>query len=185
MDKEKRKKILIITTIVVLILALLLWVLRTSDQSPNGNDNVNEGVPIFTPPSAQIKNEVPEIPKDNPIEFSVINLAKTYTARFGSWSTDNRGNNLKELIPLSTTKMQTYLSSIDVDFEVEEFNGVTTKSLSAKILDIDDDSASVLVSTQKIETNGDLEKNVYYQEAELSLLNLNGEWLVDEFDWKK
>ena len=58
MDKEKRKKILIITTIVVLILALLLWVLRTSDQSPNGNDNVNEGGPIFTPPSAQIKNEV-------------------------------------------------------------------------------------------------------------------------------
>jgi hypothetical protein len=185
MDEDKRKKILWIIAIVILLLAFLFWVLRTSDLGSNeNNNNTNTEPPIFTAPSVDLKYKTPEVIKDNPTEFSVINLAKSYTARFGSWSTDNQGTNLNELLSLSTTKMQNYLKNIDLNFETEEFSGTTTKSLSAKILDIDEDRANVLVNTQKITTNGNLEEEVYYQEVEVKLVKLSDIWFVDQVIWK-
>ena len=179
-----RKKIIWIIAIVILLLAFLFWVLRTSDLGSNENNNTNTAPPIFNAPSVDLKYKTPEVIKNNPTEFSVINLAKSYVARFGSWSTDNQGANLNELLPLSTNKMQNYLKNIDLNFETQEFSGTTTKSLSAEILDIVEDSADVLVNTQKIVTNGNSEEEVFYQEAEVKLVKLSDVWLVDQVIWK-
>lgn len=184
MDQEKRKKLLWAILILVIILAFLFWILRTSDQNPNNINSPEEQQPVFTPPSANIEYQAPEEVEQNPTEFSAVNLAKAYAARFGSWSTDNQGNNLQQLFPLSTSRMQNYLSSIDLNFENQEFFGATTKSISAEIVDMNDNSAEVLVNTQKIETNASLERNVYYQEASVYLLKSGDNWLVDRFVWE-
>ncbi|MFA6466741.1 MAG: hypothetical protein WCV71_02695 [Patescibacteria group bacterium] len=183
MDKDKRKKILWAVAIVILLLALLLWVLRTSDKNPNVNEN-NNTPPVFVPPSTNIEYDPLAVPKQNSTEFSAINLAKSYIARFGSWSTDNQGANLKELLPLSSPKMQEYLASIELNFAKQEFSGNTTKSLSAKIININDNEAEILVNTQKINTKANLEQEVYYQEALVKLIKSGETWLVDQVEWK-
>lgn len=184
MENNTRKKILWALAIIILLIVFIFWILRTSDESNNVNNNTNVTPPTFTPPSAKLEYQPSETVEESPTEFSVINLARSYTARFGSWSTDTRGDNLNELLPLSTTKMQNYLRSIDINSEVTEFSGITTKSLSAKILNVDDNSAQVLVNTQRINTNASLEKDVYYQEAEVKMLKSSDKWLVDQFTWK-
>ncbi|MBT4210178.1 MAG: hypothetical protein HOE19_04705 [Candidatus Komeilibacteria bacterium] len=184
MDKEKRKKILWVIAIVILLLAFLLWVLRTSDNNSTLDGNTNTEPPVFTPSSTQIEYQDIEVPTESPTEFSAINLAKNYAARFGSWSTDNQGNNLNELLPLSTTRMQNYLRNIELDYETEEFMGLTTKSLTTSIVSMDDDKAEILVGTQKIETNDKLEEKIYYQDASVRLVKSADKWLVDEFYWE-
>ncbi|MFA6307225.1 MAG: hypothetical protein WCS88_01460 [Patescibacteria group bacterium] len=184
MEEDKRKKILLAIVIVILLLAFLLWVLRTSDQSPIVNENTNTPPPVFTPPSTVLQYDPTKVVGEDPTEFSAINLAKSYVARFGSWSTDNQGANLSELLSLSTVKMQNYLKNIKLNFGAEEFRGVTTKSISAQIIVIDDTSAQILVNTQKIETNAKLEENVYYQETQVDLLKVDDKWLVDQVIWK-
>ena len=180
----KRKKILWIVVIIILLLALLLWVIRTSNDNSQIDGQLDKEPPVFTPPSAQIEYEDVEVPAESPTEFSAINLAKNYAARFGSWSTDNQGNNLNELLPLSTTRMQNYLRNIELDYETEEFMGLTTKSLTTSIVSMDDDKAEILVGTQKIETNDKLEEKIYYQDASVRLVKSADKWLVDEFYWE-
>jgi cytoskeletal protein RodZ len=184
MDRDKRKKILLVVAVVILLLALLLWVLRTSDKNPNTNENSNTTPPVFVPPSANLEYNPSLEPQESSTEFSAINLAKSYIARFGSWSTDNQGANLKELLPLSSPKMQEYLASIELNFGKQEFSGNTTKSLSAKIININDNQAEILVNTQKINTKANLEQEVYYQEVLVKLIKSGEGWLVDQVEWK-
>jgi len=184
MEQNKRRKILWIIAIIILLVAFLLWVLRTSDQGPGVNENINPEPPVFTPPSVNLEYKKLDVVKENPTEFSVLNLAKAYTARFGSWSTDNQGTNIEELLPLSTARMQNYLANIEYNFDVEEFSGNTTKSLNAKIIDLSDNSAEVLVTTQKITTKADLTEDVYYQEVQVNLVKSADKWLVDQVIWK-
>lgn len=185
MDKEKRKKLWWIIAVLILLLALLWWVLRTSDERPlNNNTNSIDNQPVFTPPSADIEYQAPTEVEQTATEFSVINLAKIYAARLGSWSTDNQGHNLNELYPLSTNKMIRWLQDIELNFDRQDFRGTTTKSISAEIVSIDDSRAEVLVNTQKIETNAALEKTTSYQEVRVKMVNINDKWLVDEFYWQ-
>ena len=181
----KRKKILWIVVIIILLLALLLWVIRTSNDNSQIDGQLDKEPPVFTPPSAQIEYEDVEVPEASPTEFSAINLAKNYVARFGSWSTDNQGNNLNELLPLITSRMQDYLRNIELDFEAEKFKGITTKSLTANVVSMTDNQAEILIGTQKIETNDKLEQKIYYQDASVKLVKSADKWLVDEFYWKE
>ncbi|OGY93590.1 MAG: hypothetical protein A2406_04460 [Candidatus Komeilibacteria bacterium RIFOXYC1_FULL_37_11] len=184
MDAKRKKILLILAVLVVLIILFLIWILKTSDQGPMGNENTNTPPPVFKAPSVNLEYKDSVEVKQTSTEFSVINLAKTYAARFGSWSTDNQGANLNELLPLSTEKMRQYIASIDLDFSPQEFRGNTTKSISAKIISLDENSAEVLVNTQKIETKANLEESVYYQEATVKMIKSGDVWLVDEFIWQ-
>ena len=184
MDAKRKKILLILAVVVILVIVFLIWILRTSDQRPTGNENTNTPPPVFKAPSVNLQYQNSTAVKQTSTEFSVTNLAKTYAARFGSWSTDNQGSNLNELLPLSTDRMRDYVANIKLDFSPQEFRGNTTKSISAKIIDLSDNSAEVLVNTQKIETKANLEEAVYYQEATVKMLKTGDVWLVDEFIWQ-
>lgn len=170
--------------IILVILIILWWAFRTSDQGvSNINQNNNNQVPEFKAPSIDLEYKEPATPTQTNTEFTIINLAKSFAARFGSWSTDNQGHNLEELLPLSTNRMQAYLNGIEMSAS-EEFSGYTTKSLSAKILSSNDNRATVLVSTQKIETKANLSNNIFYQAIEIKVLKSGDVWLVDEANWQ-
>jgi len=174
-----------IIAIVIIVIAILLWLmLRGSDiwqptNTPLANENTS-----FVPESKDLVYDPNATPVFNETEFNVINLAKDFAARFGSWSTDNQGINLQELLPLSTEKMKNYLSSIELNYDTKEFSGTSTHSLSAKVKSLDDDSATIMVSTQRIETNAALEENVYYQDIEIQAKKIDGKWLVDAAYWQ-
>ncbi|RJQ34766.1 hypothetical protein C4566_01805 [Candidatus Parcubacteria bacterium] len=186
MEKSKRK-IIILAAIAILVIIILLWLmLRGSDvwqpqnSTPLANDNTS-----FIPPSKNLAYDPNVVPVFTETEFNVINLAKDFAARFGSWSTDNQGKNLEELLPLSTSNMKNYLAGIELNYDTENFTGISTKSLSAKIKTMDEESAVIIVSTQRIETNSQLEDKVYYQDIEIQASKIGDKWLVDAANWQE
>lgn len=190
MSDEKRKKILWLAIILIVVMAVLFLVIQLSDKEvvldPNSQELV-EDQPVFEPKSVDIeydeqKNTTDTVSESN-TEFTVLNLAKSYASRLGSWSTDNPGKNLKELLSLSTSRMKKYLNDRDLGTGDVAYSGITTKSLSAKILSLSGDEAEVLVSTQRIESDENLTDNIFYQDIELFLIKSNDVWFVDEANW--
>lgn len=186
MEESRKKKIMIAAIVlIIIILAFLFWVLRTKDQQSN-NQNTNEQPVInFTPPSANLEYKQPDTPKETNLEFDAVNLAKIYAERFGTWSTDNPGHNLDELMPLSSSAMRNYLSGINLDSQADKFSGMTTKAISYKIDNLDDNEADITVSCQRIKTNADLSQEVSYQNIEISMARSNDQWLVTSAFWQE
>jgi len=186
MEEAKKKKIFWLVVIILVIIGVLFFFLIIRDKNTTNNQiqQGNETVPEFKAPSANVEFDPEAIPKKTATEFSVENLSRNYVERFGSWSTDNQLHNLEELIPLSSAQMRVYLNSVEADYGNNDFKGVTTKSLSVKILSMDDDSAQVMVGTQRIETDKDLQENVYFQDAKVSVIKSGTTWLVDGIDWQ-
>jgi hypothetical protein len=178
---KKKKIILVIIILVIIGLLLVFW--RSRNSKPVIDENANQPLQIDIP-SANNEYKAPEVPAQTKTEFSITNLAKNYAARFGSWSTDNPGRNLEELRPLSTAKMKNYLEKMQINYKAGSFSGISTTSLSAEILFLDDTQTTVLVKTQRVETKSDLSTKTYYQEIEVSLVKAGEEWLVDSVSWK-
>jgi len=183
---DKKKKIILVTVIILVIIGILWWFFSLRDQKLVNNQDIYsiENQPVFETNSPELELNPPPVEADT--EFTVSNLAKTFIARFGSWSTDNQGENLQQLLPLATTKMQNYINNITLDYQRENFYGVDTKSLAAEIknLDEENDQAEILVDAQRIETNNNLEENVFYQKALVDLVKYEGTWLVDQVEWQ-
>lgn len=183
MDPQKRKKI-IIAIIILVILGLLFWLWRNLNVFiPANNNNTNEPPKFVAPssPSDFDPNLAPVLSSD---ELLAVNLAKNYAERFGTWSTDQPGVNLKELEVLSTRSMNNYLASIQIDYQATSYNGITTKSIAGQLESFATDSATVLVKTQRIETKADLSQDIYYQDIKLDLVKSNDKWLVDAAWWQ-
>lgn len=182
MDQQKKRKIIILTIIILVLLGILLWVWRLGREPESPPAPPAEQQPVFQVPSADLEfRPITEAPLNN-TEFTIINLAKTFAARFGSWSTDNQGYNLLELEPLSTSRMKNYLRNIPRE-DSDAFLGVSTKSLAAEIISLESNRAEVLVGTQRVETGDDLRESVYYQDIRVMVLNSGEVWLVDEIKW--
>ena len=182
MDKEKRKKIIRLAIIILVIIGILLIILRLSNRKPDSDPGIDDQ-PVFTQPSVDLEYDPQTPPSQTTTEFSVENLAKSFAERFGSWSTDNPGHNLIELTPLSTQRMQNYLSSLEADYS-NDFNGITTKSISAEISSLTDDEATVMVNTQRVDTDANLNENIYYQDIEIFLTKSDDTWLVNSAYWQ-
>ena len=84
MEQEKRKKYTWIIIIILVILLLIFFVLRLSDKlSPEG-DYKDFEVLEFTPPSAELNVDNIPTPEETNTEFNAINLARSFSERFGS-----------------------------------------------------------------------------------------------------
>ncbi|PWB38588.1 MAG: hypothetical protein C3F02_02645 [Parcubacteria group bacterium] len=182
MDSKRRKKIIIAIIILVLI-GVLFLILRLSQGPSNVPGEPIENAPVLKVPSADLEYQPDRPPADTEIEFQIKELAKNFASRFGSWSTDNLGHNLQELLPLSSDKMTAYLQSIELK-AAEQFSGITTKSLSADILSQSGNNAEVMVGTQRIETDAQARENVYYQDIKISVVKGTAGWVVDAAKWQ-
>jgi len=183
---EKKKKIIIFVAIFIVI--FLLFTLLKNKEVIKFSGSEKEIVPEYKADSIDLEYE--KVTKDEVKETSdelfVINLARNFAERFGSWSTDNKGVNLIELIPLSSARMQNYLDSININNSDEEFSGISTKTISTDIMSFDEENgdAMVLIKTQRKETSEDLSENVYYQVIDLFIISSGDKWLVDSVNWK-
>lgn len=183
---EKKKKIIIFITIFIVI--FLLFTLLKDKEIINFSNSNKEVIPEYKAESIDLEYEIltEEDIKETSDELFIINLANNFAERLGSWSTDNQGTNLEELIPLSSAKMKNYLNSISINNNIEEFSGISTRAISTEILSFEkeDGDASIMVKTQRIKTLDDLSEEVFYQDIELFIILSGDKWLVDEVEWK-
>lgn len=183
---ENKKKKILFVVLGVLLIILVVWLiffLKKDETLPPDIYSI-ESQPIFPVESIVLSPEAPS--QEASTEFTVANLAKTYVARFGSWSTDNQGQNLQQLLSLSTQKMQNYINSIELNYDRDDFYGVTSKSISYTLNDLDEENgvAEILVRTQRVETNTALQEKIYAQDVLVNLVLSDDTWLVDQVSWQ-
>jgi len=181
--KFNTKKIFLIAGGVIILLAVLLLILtRTTSEEQKPAEQT------ATSTQQEEKNAVPAS-KEDINKSNVLVLASSFSERFGSFSNQSDFQNIRDLFPFMTASMknwaENYIEVQKAGGSYDVYSGVTTKSISRKILSINDDSAEILVSTQRREFTGTMaNENVIYQDIELKLVKEGEEWKIDGVWWK-
>jgi len=200
---NKRTIIIIIIAVVAIIgLAVALLLVDKSFFAPKSIDNP----PVNQEPDQGQEADLPSPQKGlapsegtlilSPAEQNIAVVARNFAERYGSFSTDSRFSNLKELKDFSTPKLQSEMEEVITNEAAgQEFYGVSSRAMKVEILDSSENAATVLVSLQREESKAGQDNFVYYQDLKLSLVKSGspraesrgeaGEsWLVDEVEWE-
>lgn len=110
--------------------------------------------------------------------------ARYFVEIFGSYSSDNNYQNLKDLQPLMTA---TYWAKWEP--EIKKISERNTYSIWSQAMNVSLDSysnnvaiATVLCKRGERQAIGDKE-NIFYQSAQVNLVKINDVWLVDKVTW--
>jgi len=144
------------------------------------NQNVNQ-LPVQNLPQNETGAK-PSLPLTS-TEQHITVVARNFSERFASFSTDSNYANLEEVKLLSSVKLILQLDKIiESASESASFYGVSSKVLKVKINSLDETAglAKVTVTLQREETS----TPVYYQDLELLLIRSGEEWLVDSYRWQ-
>lgn len=186
MDATKRKKIIIIALVAAIVIVALIIAFRLTDYGQKSTDKTGGQLPEFKAPSANLQyKEVPPVVSNQ--ELGAIQAAMNFAERFGTYSSDLPGENIKQILGQCTEKMVSYLKKMEIDYQASEFKGVTTKSISNKVINISDTQAEILVKTQRQESkmvDGKLLSGTLYKDIKINLVKSDKQWLVDSAYWQ-
>ncbi|MFA6422715.1 MAG: hypothetical protein WCV92_04950 [Candidatus Buchananbacteria bacterium] len=190
-NKRKLVIILLIAGIVVLLLLiaiLFLWPKNavspkiTDDNSQIKNQGIKTNVDLIPSSPDRIREE-------QSYPLGLKQLAMSFAERYGSYSSDSGSKNLNDLVPLASSNMIAKINQssqlADQSTSTAMFRGFTTKALSFELGDLKSDTASVIVSTQRLTYLGPgKEPNISYRKIELKFIKIGTEWKVDDAVWK-
>lgn len=192
-----RSRIFIIASVVLLvILAISIFLVVLSkkkaaapgttttpsnviDQT-NFNGQINASEPVQLPSDATVK----PLSTEEQMKNAARQMAKIFTERYNTYSSDSDFSNIREVETLVTSNLWNIISKkMTAGQTGGEFIGMTTKVATAELIDWQIDRATVTISARRTETKGVVvsEKN---QQAIVQLVKSNGNWLVDNFEWK-
>lgn len=195
MIDDIRKRIFIRVSVVVAILIaalllLLVWrrqprvlpPLPTPPANLAGNKTETRTAPVAAP--VVIKPAVSEIVKSdsNPEETYLLQLARIFVERFGSYSNQNDNRHILDALSLGSARMQTYLNSKRLAFS-PNYQGMTTKVVASTIESRKPETASVHVDVQQVSAQLGASQ-VQYQSGTVALVREAGVWKVDGLYWK-
>lgn len=185
--KVNKQRILALAFLVFLLLLLvfLLWWWFGRTVTPEGQtpDTPQVGEKIVLP-SQRPTNTVPTVTRDVPSlsdgELQVMSLARNFTERYGSWSTESEFQNLADLYPNITTRLrrefdQTIRSSVVAN----DYRGLDTKAINISINTLTDIFADVTVSAQQVVTDSSYKQSVQYTQYTLTMKRIGDFWYVD------
>lgn len=120
------------------------------------------------------------------IKNAARQAAKIFVERYGSYSTDNNYQNIREAQGLVTTDLWAKISgrlSIPAPVAVA-FAGVTTKVLTSEFTEWSGAGADLLLKVQREENKAGVISSTY-QDISVRLIKQDDNWLVNSFEWKK
>jgi len=110
--------------------------------------------------------------------------ARYFVEIFGSYSSDNNFQNLKDLKSLMTS---TYWAKWEKDLNTitsDKDYSVWSQAMNASIDSYSATAGTVTVLCKRGERQSKSEKeNIFYQSAQVNLVKVNGSWLVDKVTW--
>lgn len=192
-----RARIFIIVSIVVLfILGISIFLVVGSknkkDQTQNpptgsvaNNNGAQNGGQIDVVGSQAPVGLPAKIPTTLEVQKNgVVQLAKVFVERYGTYSTDNNFQNIKDVEDLVTDSLWSAISApISAKNMNQNFVGVTTKVISADLTSWSDTKATVEIKTTRVEEkNGAMSSR--YQNATVEMIKVSSGWLVDKMMWK-
>ncbi|MDO8509700.1 MAG: hypothetical protein Q7S24_00995 [bacterium] len=162
---------------------------ENTDASLPVNNNLNSGVVVDNPlAGGELAKNITVKPttKEENQENSVRQLAKVFFERYNTYSSDNNYQNILDVKALVTPEYWLTLENKVIQKPAinQPFVGVTTKVLMVELKEIKDASAQVyLKSNVNEERNGVITNR--YQELIVSLVKVNGVWLVNAIGLNK
>lgn len=181
-----RRSFFILIGVILLIAAVSAAALLVFRRGSGGNANQSQ-TNQTTANSAAVTNTDVTVPPD-PERDAIMALAKNFTERYGSSSTDTAYQNLEEVLPWMT---DAYRAAAEKDLlelrtrgSAGAFSSVTTKALAPAITAREPGkSAIVEVTAQRIERRGNTTDQPYRQTLKLELKASGSEWQVDRATW--
>ena len=164
----------------------------TEQNLPAAQETVVPNTETPNTPVVETPAVNPPVSASNPEEIeknAAKQLAKVFIERYGTYSTDNGSENILEVKSLVTTALWTTLSAKISNQTINEnqaptvaFSGMSTQVFNAELSNWTQTGATV--TTQLVRTE---EKNgtrtVKHQNAEITMIKQNGQWLVQNFKW--
>jgi hypothetical protein len=193
---QKRTKIIliIITALLLFLIVGIIFVLLNQKiirvpviKKPAEEKKVEESkLPAAEETLRQAQGLTPKQTQDLQ-ELEIKRLASFFAERYGSYSNQAPFQNLIELKPFMTKKMQAWADELmrESQENMDTYHGFITKAISSEIVGIDSVEARVLVQTQRQEATGTTDNTrVFYQEIEVEMVKADGEWKANEVQWK-
>ncbi|OGY92712.1 MAG: hypothetical protein A3B31_01650 [Candidatus Komeilibacteria bacterium RIFCSPLOWO2_01_FULL_53_11] len=176
--------------LLLIVIFLIWWWLRPGASPDTANTNVAPPIDevVTLPPQVQVAPPVTEPKKELTTgEAQVLNLARNFTERYGSWSTDSSYQNLKDLYPSVTSNLKKELDQTIAAGIISDsgFRGAETRVINMNLDSYTQSRAQVTVTAQQVTTDTLLQESVSYRQLELSMLQQGGFWYVDSAQWKQ
>jgi hypothetical protein len=179
-----KKIIIIIIILVILGLVFVIFPGRKGKAPEEGGEEVvtnqEPGGEPTQPPERPL-----QVSPEEQLKRTLNSRARSFAARYGSFSSDSNFQNLYELKNQMTPSFwQEKEAHIKEAKPVATFYGISTKALSIKLIEFDPETrAEFLVSCQRQETR-DSEQKVIYQDINIVFVKVNNNWLVDNAQWQ-
>ncbi len=184
---------IIVSILVLLILGISIFLVvknknkTTETQTAAPTDNT--GVTGSGQPATVIGSQAPAgLPAKTatPLEAEkngVAQLAKVFVERYGTYSTDNNFQNIKEVETLVTLSFWSKISApMNSKTSSQSFVGVTTKVISMDLTNWSDIKATVELKTMRTEEKNGV-VSARYQNASVEMTKKGDSWLVDKMVW--
>lgn len=194
MDEKKRLLLFIGGGLLLVILGVIIifTVLRNrpmSYQPENiGNQigdlpNFNEdGSPVTTNTATDLIPPEIVFPEEDAAERYARQFTKIFVERFGSFSSDNNNIHIKDVMPLVTNSMGSWVKTQAQP--QNEFYSQTTVLVSSEVRSFEKENTAVIgIGTQHTieDKNG---KRTEYKKGRVELVYANNDWLVDGLYWE-
>ena len=187
----RRSKIIILIVLLILALLFLFWLLWSLFRPATSIKPVETGTRPLPPTEEQLPTPEPEQPsveqQQHTQSASVQSLSKTFTERYGSFSSESDFANLRDVEVLMTASFAAQTQAyIDTAVAPEDYYSVTTRVVSIAVDAMDETAgmATVSIATQREEAKDEPQNiSVRYQTLKLELKMEDGEWKVDSATW--
>lgn len=177
----------LIVLIFIIIFLVWWWFIPKGPAAPATNTPV---VPASDRVVLPRQTQVLETPTVKPAiadegEAQILSLARNFSERYGSWSTDSSFQNLNDLFPRITARLRAEFEKTIAKAEPSaEFKGSETNVLKMEIQNRTASNASVLVTIQRVETDAQLKQTVTYHDLLVSMVKQGEFWYVNVAEWK-
>lgn len=187
---------IIISLIVLIILAISIALVVMSkkkqaaavvDTTPTTTaaqiDSTNFSAQITTPATVVPAGTAVKQPTtEETMKNAAKQLARIFVERYGSYSSDAAGDNIRSIEPLVTKDLWAVLSQrLNVKYN-GDFIGVTTKVIAVNVTEFSSTKAIVEMNSQRSTTKGTTTTDST-QASTVKLIKSGDNWLVDDIKW--
>ncbi len=180
-----KKIILIIIAVVVILIIIVAIILIQKDKSisspsPSDQKKVSEETPSETEEEQEQADQIAILKSQLGLQ------ARSFMARYGTYSSDNRYGNLKMLLPQMSAKFtQETTEKISLKEKTLGFISLTTKVINFSLKEFNEEAAiSFVVQAQEREIRSD-QTELKQRIIEISFIKENDQWKIDEVNYKQ
>ena len=190
----RRTKILSLIGIgLIIIIAIILFFVFSQRQIEPVIDET-ESSPVAKVDVSSDKKELikkTELTEKEKTVSAIKPVAIAFVERFGTFTNHSGFVSLKELSPILTKEMTSWVSDVYIPKLEKErdpdgfFYRITAKAPVVLVLEQTDASARIKVTAQRTESVGDNDPIDFLQDIELDMVKINKEWLINAAFWNE